>query len=227
MSLSRARKGVAAKQPPFPDTSKELVLSPSKQPTVKLAAVLANMAPAMRRSYLTRGSKKGTPVVYRIKLPYTPTQFSSTVTSGVLSALFGIQESSVSGIADWQTVFAEYRILRAFMKLHFQVQPNAITPAASAGGVAAIEYDSDTSGPASIAEVVQNENAQVFTMQNIYLKPLEFHADLVKGFPEIWVDMGTNDVFASLKMYGSGFGATATPICQVSGWQEMEFRGLA
>jgi hypothetical protein len=198
-------------------------------PSLKLGRLLSGMHPSIRGAFLKSMGKGmgGSPNVLRVRLPFTPTAINSTVTTGVLANLFGLQLTSISGIADWTPVFAQYRILRGNVTFSPQYQvvcTPGILPTAPYGA-AGIEYDSDVSAPVSVAEVIQNENSKVITMGQT--KVYNFPFDLEKAFGEVWNDTGVNQVFATWKIYCLGYGATAHNVGVIGGHAEVEFRGLA
>jgi hypothetical protein len=145
--------------------------------------------------------------------------------------VFGIQEAQIAGWADWSTVFAQYRIVRA--RLHLQatmlncLNSSTALPANTFQTAVAfgINYSSATTAPTSIAQVQQLDNSHVLFPSG-QGGNRSWELDLEKLFGIVWDDMGDNHVEATLQGYGTGFSASVTYPYVISGEVDVELRGL-
>lgn len=199
-----------------------------RMPHSRMGVELVNMAPHLRGTFLKSkgffGGKAGS--VFKVRLPISPTTWASTVTSGVLAQTFGIATNACAGTADWEAVFAEYRIVKGEI---------TVTPltcmTSTAGSVAGVfpyvatgvNYESTMSAPTSAAQVIQFDQPRVVALNN---KVTRTPFDLNRVFGEIWTNGGTYTTFAIFAGYGSGFGATAGQPLLLSGHFDVEYRGL-
>lgn len=200
-----------------------------RMPLSRMASELSLMPPHLRGSFLkSKGffGSKGPGSVFKVRLPILPTVWNSTVTTGVLAQTFGIATNACAGVADWETVFAEYRIVKGVIMLNPLGSTRLADISATYGPyfVAGVNYESSMSAPTSVSQVVQLDSALFVSF--IRTKPESIPFDLNRVFGEIWTNGGTYTTFAVLAAYGLLFGATALPYVAVAGWFDVEYRGL-
>jgi hypothetical protein len=156
-------------------------------------------------------------------LPGDPSVLSTTVTTGVIASIQGINSSSINNFATRFVAFEEYRIVKAHLKVRCFSSTNP--------GVGNFWIDDTGSIAAPTAiEAQQRQGVERFSFSDV--NPNVFQLTYTPRSPteQIWNPIATPQSIATWKIYtdNANFGSSivVTPYILVQGYFTVQFRGV-
>jgi hypothetical protein len=190
-----------------------------KRLPVQDAEVGSSMRTNLSRSIM--GGFVNSGQVCKVRLPLEP--FTVTVSSGTFAIVYGVQLSQISGYADWQNAFAEFRITDFVVAYEPMFQGGGSNTGMYGGG---IRWSTSVSAPSSFSDAIQTDGSVIKGLH----KSHSWSGNLSKYMGELdWLNTATqytNTYVGLLMACYNGSGATNANYGVICGHAEVEFRGL-